>query len=345
MPVEEVLSFALDRYNAYPSEQVALFVHLDCADLPAGYSVQIALPALLQLETYRISRNRLNNSGDEQSVTIIEREEDILLVWQWDKTRMGQEGELVATTRVRQDTPTGSVGTVYLSAQAALIDPSGEAVLLLGQRVYVRQISQSMRYLPEIYRASDFTNRYLMLFESFWRPTVERINASDAYFDPHLTPPSFLPWLGSWFGLSLEEDLPEERKRSLLAQIAPIYAGRGTRQSLVAFLQLYTGGEVRVKEHINDTFVLGNDTRLGYAIALGDHDAKNRVTPQSFDVFIKVPERAVPYESSNRSVGTGSVGTGSDREQARQRYRRRLEALISSFRPAHAIFTLQIEYL
>ncbi len=313
MPEEELLSFALDRYNVYPSEAVSLHVRPNIAHMPAGTRLQLALPAALQLLRYRLLDG---GAADGQRVSVVEHDEDILLQWEWPEA--GPARELVVLTRVRHTLPTS-----YLAVQAALMDADGAVLLLLEQRIFVRQMAQMMNYMPEIHHDSDFINRFLMLFESFWQPINERNDAIHEFFNPHLTPASFLPWLGSWFGLVLDEELPEERQRSLLAQIAPIFAARGTRQSLVDFLRLYTGGEVSVVEHMDENLVLGDDTCLGYSVALG-----TELTPQSFDVSVRLPPNAAPYEPDSE------MGL---------RYRRRLEALIATFQPAHTVFHLELQ--
>jgi len=99
------------------------------------------------------------------------------------------------------------------------------------------------RYLPSVFAqdpaATDFTDRFLALFDSTFRSIESELDNQARYFDPASTPATaprgridFLTWLGSWIGLKLDRGIPEERRRALVAndgRVAPI---RGTRIGL-----------------------------------------------------------------------------------------------------------------
>jgi phage tail-like protein len=315
MPGSEILSFAADKYNSYPAEVVRFFVHPDFAEISPGGYIQVLFPPELRVENYDLA-----NHAHGQQVFSSEQSGNTLLRWEWASHAASFESELVITTRVSANAPSG-----YLTSQVSLYNPHGNPVFLEDLRVKVNRLAESLKFLPEIYQRDDFTSRFLMLFESFWKPISRQIDSAYTTFDPYLTPPEFLPWLGSWFGLVLEDDLPEERKRDLLAQIAPIFAKRGTKQALITFLKMYTGGEVDVTEYIDSNLVLQNTSHLGYQMALGH---ANR--PNSFDVFLQVPKEAVP--------------AGDDEKLRRQQYARRVETLINMFKPAHTYFRLKIDF-
>jgi phage tail-like protein len=315
MLASDTLSFAADKYNSYPAEVVRFFVHPDFAEIPQGDHILVVFPPELRVEHFELA----NHTHGQQVITG-EKSDNTFLRWEWDKKAAAFESELVVSTRVRANTPTG-----YLTSQVSLYSPEGNPVLLEELRVKINRLAESLKFLPEIYQRDDFTSRFLMLFESFWKPISRQIDTAYTYFDPYLTPAEFLPWLGSWFGLVLEDDLPEERKRDLLAQIAPVFAKRGTKQALITFLKMYTGGEVSVTEYIDSNLVLQNTSHLGYQMALGH---ENR--PNSFDVFLQVPKDAVP--------------AGDDEKLRRQQYTRRVETLINMFKPAHTYFRLKIDF-
>ena len=103
-------------------------------------------------------------------------------------------------------------------------------------------------------------------------------------------------------------------------------ARESTKPALITFLEMYTGGSVRVVEHTDANFVLGETTHLGYQVALG-----TRNFPHTFEVFLQAPWEPVADE----------------REEAMHRlqFHRRIDALIRTFKPAHTRHGLEIEFV
>ena len=179
--------------------------------------------------------------------------------------------------------------------------------------------SRYLKYLPALYTDQDeFMGRFLMLFDSFWEPTKDRIDHIEYYFDPKLTPPDLLPWLATWVDLVLDEQWPEAKRRQLLSAMVPLYRRRGTRGGLQDYLQIYTGRDVKITEHRAHNFQLGAGTRLGHSVALG-----KRNVPHTFTVEVSVPP-APSLEASKRR-------------------QRKIEAIIESEKPAHTTYTLILE--
>ena len=75
--------------------------------------------------------------------------------------------------------------------------------------------------------------------------TVENMHH---YFDPFVTPPEAVDWLGAWVGLALDERWPEDRRRELISEAVNLYQWRGTKRGLSEFLRLYTGVEPEIIE-------------------------------------------------------------------------------------------------
>lgn len=306
-----VFSLAASAYNTYPSEAVTCY--LRPAPVSGKGSALVSLPAALRVEGFSL---RGSNDHSEQSLYSVETADHNQVVWEWEP--QGASGELEIVARVDALAPEGA-----LVCQACQLDGDHRTCEEMELRVIVRRVAESMKYLPEIYASDDFTNRFLMLFESFWKPISRQIDAIPCYFDPHLTTPAILPWLAGWFGLEWDENLPEKRKRDLLAGIFPIYAHKGTCQALALFLKLFTGGVVEIKEHRDSNFTLGKEAYLGYQIALGTENA-----PHTFDVSLQVP--------------AASIDEG---EMERGRYRQRVEAMINLYKPAHTVFHLDLEFV
>ncbi len=316
MTAGEMLSFAADAYNAYPSERVRFSLRIEAeAILPRRWAL-VRFPRLLRVEEIRLARRE-----EGQSVSASEQNQQTWLRWEWEQSpRVEPFCELVVTAQVDSSAPPEPIKAI-----ASLQDENG-VLFETGLQVMVKRMAASIRYLPEIYQDEGFTNRFLMLLESFWQPVSLQIDQAANYFDPYLTPVEMVSWLGSWFGLELEQDLPEARKRDLVAAISAINAQKGTRQGLETLLSMYTGGAVEIVEHRDTNLALGASTLLGYQIALG---RDNR--PHSFDVKVQVPVSTLRQDGNP--------------EENRQRYRKRIEALIEQYKPAHTVFELDLGFV
>jgi phage tail-like protein len=110
------------------------------------------------------------------------------------------------------------------------------------QRLPIRdQRNRYLEHLPTIFQDNEFLNRYLLIFESIWEPLEQREDYIEMYFDPRTCPTSFLPWLASWLGMSLNRHWPEARCRQLLAEALDLYHWRGTRYGLTRMIKVCTG--------------------------------------------------------------------------------------------------------
>lgn len=108
--------------------------------------------------------------------------------------------------------------------------------------------SALLQYLPDLYADDPFMGRLLLIFESLWSPLDRQIGQLYAYFDPQLAPPEFLPWLGAWVDLVLDENWPEARRRDLIQNAADLYRRRGTAGALRDYLAIYLGVTPRIVE-------------------------------------------------------------------------------------------------
>ncbi len=91
-------------------------------------------------------------------------------------------------------------------------------------------------------------------------------------------------------------------------------------------MQVYSEGEIEIIEHRSQNFVLGHETKLGSAIALG-----NQNLPHTFSVNINVDEEEVRrMEKGNtlRNIET---------------YIQKLEEIIEHQKPAHTAFSLNLD--
>src|SRR2546430_14611592 len=85
-------------------------------------------------------------------------------------------------------------------------------------------------------------------FDAALAPVFATLDNLPTYFDPWLTPPDFLEWLGSWFGLALDDSWSVERRRAVLAGAVALYRLRGAGQGVEGQIQTPPRGIVEVIE-------------------------------------------------------------------------------------------------
>lgn len=313
---DSLLAHVPDFYNRYPGEELCFHTCVLPGKNAAGAVLSVMLPPGLQL---------IEHGGSELDpacrVFVRDLEAGQVVDCHLNPEAVS-ENPFEINVRTRVLNPGREV---FLVSTAELRDSQGELLASESARVMVRLSGSYMKHLPEIYHDSDFMGRFMMLFESFWKPISQQIDQVDAYFDPDLTPSDFLPWLGSWLGVTWDETLPEDRKRSLLHNAIALYQRRGTRGALEDYLKIYTGGQVEIIEHRAQNFVLGQGTRLGAAVALGKQNL-----PHTFTVNVKVDEQEIARMDAR------------DPSRNQKAYFQKLEAIIETRKPAHTAFRLNL---
>ncbi|GIW72529.1 MAG: hypothetical protein KatS3mg102_2071 [Planctomycetota bacterium] len=135
-------------------------------------------------------------------------------------------------------------------------DP-GERVELANELYQVElQVADfsPIEFLPAIYQRSDLSGRnflreFLWIFQHLFNETRQKLDHLHTYFDPLETPARFLPWLGSWVAMTLEEDWPEFKRRNLIRKAVELYQLRGTVRGIKIYLKIFTGVEPRIREN------------------------------------------------------------------------------------------------
>jgi len=133
--------------------------------------------------------------------------------------------------------------------------------------------SRYLDYLSPVFQEQDFLGRMLLIFESVWEPLEHRQDHIPMYFDPATAPASLLPWLASWFGMGAERDLPEARRRALIAESVELYRWRGTIYGLTRMIEVCTGITPEIKELPELPFVF----RVRVVIPEGSSVTRDRI--------------------------------------------------------------------
>lgn len=95
--------------------------------------------------------------------------------------------------------------------------------------------------MPTPYQGDSFTERFLSVFDDILAPVLTTLDTFDAYLDPSLTPPDFLPWLANWVGIEIDENWSEEQQRRLIATAIELLQWRGTRRGTIDLIHRFLG--------------------------------------------------------------------------------------------------------
>jgi phage tail-like protein len=174
-----------------------------------------------------------------------------------------------------------------------------------------KQESLYLDYLPGFYRDDEFMGQYLNIFEDVLGPLERTVDNLELYFDPLITPESLVPWLASWFSLTLDPGWTMKKCRELVKSAAILHRLRGTKRGLSEYLRIYTGSVPEISEYIQG-MSLDSDTKLGIGTRLGSAGTGNH-----FTVTLELNE--------NDEIDIDTV-----------------RAIIESQKPAHTVYTLQV---
>lgn len=317
--VVSTISHVPDFYNRYPGDVVNFYTCIVMGRGQTGKALSVFLPGGIQLLDYQVI-------GDDvvKSVSVRDLESGVSVEWRLsDDLSPGEQYEFITIGSIQ-----APERDVFLSSEAVLRDQQGYELCSESARISIKLQSEYMKYLPELYRRDDTMSRFLMLFESFWKPIEQQISQIYCYFDPDLTPEKFLPWLASWVGVYWDETLPEKRKRRLLRSAVSLYQGRGTKQALEEFLQIYSDGEVEIIEHPAHNLVLGKQSRLGQKVALGVNNF-----PHTFSVNMKIRKDDFEFQLTP------------DPDQLERIFQRKIDAIIDVQKPAHTACKLNLKFV
>ena len=316
----DYIELALDRNVCYPMEAVRLFIRVRMEN-PSRPLLCIHIPQKAEVESIHME------GMDDNSFSVYTQTFDgKLLAISLDKYfGLGSTTEI--TLDLRLNTIPMNHYMSFCVWKAAEIpeqtkefftEPKGARSIDLA----VKSTAEYMRFLPELYSYDDFVNRFLMMFESFWKPVNQQISQIENYFDPDLTPDQFLNWLASWVGMEIDDTFPKDRIRMLIRNAIPFFHCRGTAQSLKLFLEMYSGGKVEISERKAHNMVLGGAMGLGDGLALGKENKPNTVL---VDMTV----------SASELERTGFT---------KEKYAKKINEFIRSIVPAHTVFSLSCKF-
>jgi phage tail-like protein len=197
--------------------------------------------------------------------------------------------------------------------------------------------SRYLALLPELMREGAAQDRapaivgLLRIIEELLGGFQTTLDAITDLVVPASTPEEFLPWLASWVALVLRTDWDVSKQRAVLAQIIPLYRMRGTKEGLEAYLAIYVGSGITIKDElgpfqIDEHSTIGEDTFLNTVplqinkhSTVGDDMIIGGVSPYLFLVNIPLP---------------------TPDEKELKRAAREVEAVLDIEKPAHTFYQL-----
>ena len=132
----------------------------------------------------------------------------------------------------------------YLQLKIRLSGNGRTTPRLQALRAYYPRFSYLVHYLPAAYRrdptSASFLDRFLANLEGIFTSLEDRIANVQALLDVRTAPPETLDWLASWFGLVLDPNWEEDRRRLLLAHAPELFRRRGTLRGMIQAIRLAT---------------------------------------------------------------------------------------------------------
>lgn len=303
-----------DHYKRYSGEPVILFVRVTLHTLVDKLRVAIELPAQFVLEQMHTPSQWPQLAAD------LERVGDLVSV-AWESPQNVSAGVYEFTVQgaatpiaMQADEPEHEL---RFAAEARIMHADWTYWSHEGVSIAIINHARYLRYLPSLYRDDETMGRFLMLFESFWRPIEQQIDHIDDALDPRMTPSALLPWLASWVDMKLDPNWDEDKQRRLLRACVALYRRRGTYNGLKEFLEIYTGVVPNIIEHRASNMRLRSNAILGQGIAIGRNNVPNGLTIQ-----LRLPGLPEAEATLRRQI---------------------IESIIEAEKPAHATYRLLIE--
>ncbi len=184
----------------------------------------------------------------------------------------------------------------YLWFALEVFPKAGDPVSIDGLMVYFPHHSW-VSYLPEVYQSKDkdrFLERYLAIFQTLYEEMDRRIRDIPQLFDVGSAGREYMEWLAGWLDIAGCYMWSEEQLGRLLAGGARLYRKRGTREGILGFIRLYTGGDAWLVEFYDlEAFMRQQGQRESLARLYGGN-------PYVFSVILK--KEAVPTQKEYRTV-------------------------------------------
>lgn len=120
-----------------------------------------------------------------------------------------------------------------------------------------------IRHLPEVYQEEDtwaydsvgaerpphMLRSFLFIIQALLSGIGQHTENMHRYVTPEGAPPQFLPWLLKLMPLEFDASWSEERMRQILRDAPQLLRKRGTKEGLIAMIELYAGVKASIAEN------------------------------------------------------------------------------------------------
>lgn len=132
----------------------------------------------------------------------------------------------------------------YLVLRLTIEGTGTNSPALRALRIHYPRFSYMKKYLPSIYQddsvSASFLDRYLANIEGTYTEIEGKIQNAEMLFDVNTVPSEYLGWLAGWFGIILNSDWEDMRKRLFLSHAVSLFRERGTISGLLRTIRLFT---------------------------------------------------------------------------------------------------------
>jgi phage tail-like protein len=102
--------------------------------------------------------------------------------------------------------------------------------------------------LPALYADDSFAQRLCDGLDEVLAPVLATLDCLPAYLDPATAPTDLVEWLAGWVGVAVAPQMPDGRRRQLVAAVARLYVLRGTLSAIRTIVELSTGQTPEIHE-------------------------------------------------------------------------------------------------
>ncbi len=205
------ISHVADFYRRYPGEEVILYTRLK---VQRSTKSVVTVNVMLPVEIIPL-KEACQGPAEHGQVQIMETMPDqyqtIFWTFAGEKLEAGQSYEYQIKAKIK--TSLKQDGFLKSWAEVTPQATAKDEISWLNQStvltIQARSRAGSLKYLPALYQDQEHELmwRYLMVFDYVWAMYDDLLTHQAFYFDPHLAPPNFQPWLASWVGLAWNERL------------------------------------------------------------------------------------------------------------------------------------------
>jgi len=102
--------------------------------------------------------------------------------------------------------------------------------------------------LPALYADDSFAQRLCQGLDEVLAPVISTLDCLPAYLDPATAPADLVEWLAGWVGVAIAPEMPDGRRRQLVATAARLYVWRGTPTAIRTIVELSSGQTPEIHE-------------------------------------------------------------------------------------------------